>query len=1200
MRQLIHLISIIVLSGLLAPAQPVRAVPNTVVPGGTPFGVNSNIATRYPDYQSLPVPADAVNQAGAGWAREDFQWSRIEPRPGEFSFGFHDQTVDLLTRRGITVIGVLGGPTPAWSTPGATGDSFVAPNPQRFAEFVSNVVDHYRHRVEYWEIWNEPDNRRYWQPNPDPAAYANLLNVVYPAIKAANPDAKVLLGGVVPFDLNFLRALQLYGAWNSFDIISLHPYVDPASPEAGQIAAAGVGAVKALVDTPGFGAKPIWVTEFGWATGPSDRDPAGRTNEDMQANYLVRGALLLYAAGAERVIWYNLKDDPGNPYGLYRFGSSPTDYSQPKPARLALNFMSLYLARSTLVGAEILGERRVLVDFEQFGNWDYTENPVKRANTFTQSSEQKHGGSFSAKMEFMFTDAENNFNVARPRGRIAIPEGTSQIGVWVYGSTYAHSLKVWLRDAEGEELQFRLGYVGKGWQFLVAPITYAVEPFNRISGAGDLRLTFPATLSGLVLDDDPDTLVNGSSIYLDDLTAIIGPEAYSVRFDKGGSVVDVLWSPQGGRVAIPTRSTSSTLTDRSGNNSTVTSRNGQYELNVGPSPVYLLHSPAEGSPSTSLPPSPTPVPPAPTSPAPTSGQFVNFTIGIKDATASPPPLTQTQDVQACREQVVWLYFSSPVAGKQYSLEWILRDRTTGKEISRKSLPPGVLSQQSSGSNNWRSERGPVFYDAVQNGELEIILKPAPNSGLQPATLSRPIRVIKEESFPGECAIAHAEEIIKDQGANIFNPFSTFVNDVISVGETLLGIIGIGSPAYPLVVAADGSRTGFLPDGQIVEEIPGSRAFLIDEKKVIVYPWRSDVEIQIVGYAPGSMDVYAGFVPSDGNEVLLSYLDVPVTSQMKASLRSADNDHLLQLDPDGEGTFDQSLQPTAREQVGGAASTSGEAPAPSDGSFADPAFRSVWERTDLPLANGAPGLQPRSWIWGPQPITGGMREPYAEGENGARLVQYFDKSRMEINNPDAARDQWFVTNGLLVQELIEGRVQIGNNLFEDRVPAEQAVAGDPIEINPDAPTYRSFRSVAFPVSSERASSRVGQVVTAVLNKDGTVLDNPDLARYNVTLALYEEQLGHNIPQVFRDFFNQQGVIYREGRYERGPIIDWTFVVGLPISEPYWARVKVGGVEKDVLMQAFQRRVLTYTPDNPDGFKVEMGNVGQHYLRWRYSP
>ena len=39
--------------------------------------------------------------------------------------------------------------------------------------------------------------------------------------------------------------------------------------------------------------------------------------------------------------------------------------------------------------------------------------------------------------------------------------------------------------------------------------------------------------------------------------------------------------------------------------------------------------------------------------------------------------------------------------------------------------------------------------------------------------------------------------------------------------------------------------------------------------------------------------------------------------------------------------------------------------------------------------------------------------------------------------------------------------------------------------------------------------------------------------------------------------------------------------------------------DVLVQPFQRRVLTYSPDNPSGWQVEMGNVGRHYYLWRYG-
>ena len=39
-------------------------------------------------------------------------------------------------------------------------------------------------------------------------------------------------------------------------------------------------------------------------------------------------------------------------------------------------------------------------------------------------------------------------------------------------------------------------------------------------------------------------------------------------------------------------------------------------------------------------------------------------------------------------------------------------------------------------------------------------------------------------------------------------------------------------------------------------------------------------------------------------------------------------------------------------------------------------------------------------------------------------------------------------------------------------------------------------------------------------------------------------------------------------------------------------------RDVLIQAFERRALTYVPTNPQGFQVEMANIGQHYFDWRY--
>ena len=82
-------------------------------------------------------------------------------------------------------------------------------------------------------------------------------------------------------------------------------------------------------------------------------------------------------------------------------------------------------------------------------------------------------------------------------------------------------------------------------------------------------------------------------------------------------------------------------------------------------------------------------------------------------------------------------------------------------------------------------------------------------------------------------------------------------------------------------------------------------------------------------------------------------------------------------------------------------------------------------------------------------------------------------------------------------------------------------------------------------------------------------------------------------------NQRGVVYENGRFVNGQVMDWVFAFGYPVSEAYWMRAKLGGVETWMLVQAFERRILTYTPSNPAAFQVEMGNVGQHYRRWRYG-
>src|SRR5437016_5156249 len=91
-----------------------------------------------------------------------------------------------------------------------------------------------------------------------------------------------------------------------------------------------------------------------------------------------------------------------------------------------------------------------------------------------------------------------------------------------------------------------------------------------------------------------------------------------------------------------------------------------------------------------------------------------------------------------------------------------------------------------------------------------------------------------------------------------------------------------------------------------------------------------------------------------------------------------------------------------------------------GSFADDAFRVVWARTDAEQVRGG-----RSWYWGPGPWFD-YAEFYRQGINGLRTVQYFDKARMEINNPSDRGFQGGVTNGLLVVEMVSGHLKKGDD------------------------------------------------------------------------------------------------------------------------------------------------------------------------------
>jgi hypothetical protein len=242
-------------------------------------------------------------------------------------------------------------------------------------------------------------------------------------------------------------------------------------------------------------------------------------------------------------------------------------------------------------------------------------------------------------------------------------------------------------------------------------------------------------------------------------------------------------------------------------------------------------------------------------------------------------------------------------------------------------------------------------------------------------------------------------------------------------------------------------------------------------------------------------------------------------------------------------------------------------APSEG-FAHAAIRARWERDDGPVA--ARRIS-RTWLWGPGPFYTNY-EPFEDAPAGNYLVQYFDKGRLEISDPEAdPASPWFVTSGLLVKEMVTGRVQTSADGGYDLGPARAPVAGD----GGSGSTYADFAAL-----TGRAPRRDGHNI-----EPGSAAP-PDPLQYGP----YEEASGHNWAAVFRQFATAP---------DRPAGFDWLYTLGLPITEPQWVRVPVAGVERPVLVQLFERRLLTYNPANPPGTRVEMGNAGRHYWQWRYG-
>ena len=248
---------------------------------------------------------------------------------------------------------------------------------------------------------------------------------------------------------------------------------------------------------------------------------------------------------------------------------------------------------------------------------------------------------------------------------------------------------------------------------------------------------------------------------------------------------------------------------------------------------------------------------------------------------------------------------------------------------------------------------------------------------------------------------------------------------------------------------------------------------------------------------------------------------------------------------------------------------------------DPAIDSTWRATDGVNLGGA--VQ-RPWSWGPAPLA--MTVDHVPGVGERRSV-WFDKGRIDINDPTGDRSSiWYATGAPLVTELLAGAIRINEQTWVDRDDALMPIAGDMAQ--PSPVTYATLGALATLPTAATAGvgpseQAIGSRVTTLLQPSGTLLLD-GVSQATVTVGAYDTVAGHNVAQPFVNWMATLGEAALP-------------TVGHALTEPYWIDTVIGGEHRRILVQAFERRVLSFDPAQPLPWQVESANSGVHYRLWR---
>ena len=325
-----------------------------VVPAATPtdpFGIYF-----YPDLQPLGAPQMVA--AGARWAHTHIHWREVEYQRGRYDWSRLDIQLGNLAAHGFQIIVTVNG-NPEWAAATVCGP-IDAEDVPAFAAFLAAAVARYSvppYNVRHWALYNEADNgdpvnfpwlggcwgmrHRNHAAGAGGAAYAAMLRQVYPAMKAANPQVQVWIGGLAHdwftdnsqnpgiFDRDFLDQILAAGGGPYFDAINFHYFhawegAWSTSDRYNRGIVRKAGSLRERAARYGV-SKPLVVTELGHPTGADDPGQNAGLSDEITARVVWQLHAQGMAANLTPLIWLEAVDEPplAYDYGLLRSDLTP-------------------------------------------------------------------------------------------------------------------------------------------------------------------------------------------------------------------------------------------------------------------------------------------------------------------------------------------------------------------------------------------------------------------------------------------------------------------------------------------------------------------------------------------------------------------------------------------------------------------------------------------------------------------------------------------------------------------------------------------------------------------------------------------------------------------------------------------------------------------------------------------------------------